>query len=80
MQMVKIKLFDTNITSLNLWNNTDFYIIVQDVDQPAFAQILSPSPLSPLPSPTTILHTVAAQTIKRKQLIISVLSLTKTEL
>ena len=53
MQMVKIKLFDTNITSLNLWNNTDFYVIVQDVDQPAFAQILSPSPLSPLPSPLT---------------------------
>ena len=78
MQMVKIKLFDTNITfkdyprlSLSLWNNTDFYVIVQDVDQPAFAQILSPSPLSPLPSPTTILHSVAAQTVKIKQLIIS---------
>ena len=33
-------------TSLNLWNNTDFYVIVLDVDQPAFAQILSPSPLT----------------------------------
>ena len=76
--MVKIKLFNTNIifnfrklskTFLNLWNNTDFYVIVQDVDQPAFAQIFFP--LFPLPSPTTILHTVAAQTIKIKQLIIS---------
>ena len=60
--MVKIKLFNANIvlnfrklskTFLNLWNNTDFYIIVQDVDQPAFAQIFFP--LSPFPSPTTIL-------------------------
>ena len=42
--------------SLNLWINTDFGVIVQDMDQPAFAY-----PLSPPPSPRTVLHTVAAQ-------------------
>ena len=39
---------------MNLWNCTDFDVIVQDVDQPAFAY-----PPSPSSSPTTILHSFA---------------------
>ena len=86
--MVKIKLFDTNITfkdyprlSLSLWNNTDFYVIVQDVDQPAFAQILSPSPLSPLPSPLTHDYfTFCSCADGKNKAINNILSLPKTEL
>ena len=36
-----------------MWINTDFDVIVQDVDQPAFAYPLSPSPLT-----QEFLHTV----------------------
>ena len=32
--------------AMQMWINTDFDVIVQDVDQPAFAYPLSPSPLT----------------------------------
>ena len=64
MQLVKIKFCDRSITfansPLNLWNFTDFYVIVQDVDQPAFAYLPSPSP--PRPSPPRLSSSILVAT------------------
>ena len=47
MHQVKIKFFDRSITfpsnSRLLWINADFDVTVQDVDQPAFIYLSSPS-------------------------------------
>ena len=80
MQMVKIKLFDTNITFTNnprhLWicgTTQIFYVIVQNVEQPAFAQILSPSSL------THDYFTLCSCADDTNKAINNILSLPKTE-